>query len=484
MQDLNPIRLIGRFALVCGIAMLLGSCSILHKEETTDLKLIYQKSAQYHLPDRNPIIVIPGILGSRLQNADTGQTVWGAFNGGSINPNTEDGARVISLPIEEGKPLSESKDNVVADGVLDSVDINLFGLPLNIRAYASILATLGANGYRDESLGLNGIDYGDDHFTCFQYAYDWRRDNVENAHLLQEFIDDKRVLVQANYRERYGIEDADVKFDIVAHSMGGLLARYFLRYADEDLPENGEEPVVTWAGAEDVERLILIGTPNAGSVKAFGELVNGFDVGLFLPHYESALLGTFPAVYQLLPRPRHKAIITSDSEDQTEVDIYDPMLWAKYEWGLASKDKITQRYLRAVLPNVATDEERRQIALNLQSKILKRSKAFHAAMDIPAEPPEGTDIYMVLGDAHQTASEATIDVDTGKIKVTDYDVGDGTVLRSSALMDERVRGAWQPELKTPIEFASVLFLMSDHLDLTSNDIFTDNVLFWLLEDPR
>jgi len=242
MQGLNPFRLISKLTFI-GFITVLGACGILHKEPTTDLKFIYEKSAQYHLPDRNPIIVIPGILGSRLQNTDTGQTVWGAFNGEALNPNTEDGARIISLPIEEGKLLSESRDNVAADGVLESVDIKLFGLPLNIRAYASILSTLGAHGYRDESLGLNGLDYGDDHFTCFQYAYDWRRDNVENARLLQEFIDDKRVYVQANYRARYGIEDADVKFDIVAHSMGGLVARYFMRYGDEDLPENGEMPV-------------------------------------------------------------------------------------------------------------------------------------------------------------------------------------------------------------------------------------------------
>ena len=62
--------------------------------------------------------------------------------------------------------------------------------------------------------------------------------------------------------------------------------------------------------------------------------------------------------------------------------------------------------------------------------------------------------------------------------------GDGVVPRSSALLDQRVGGTWQPTLVTPIDFRSVLFLPEDHLGLTRNDVFRDNVLYWLLEDPR
>lgn len=31
------------------------------------------------------------------------------------------------------------------------------------------------------ALPLGSTDYGDGHFTCFQFDYDWRRDNVEDA---------------------------------------------------------------------------------------------------------------------------------------------------------------------------------------------------------------------------------------------------------------------------------------------------------------
>ena len=126
------------------------------------------------------------------------------------------------------------------------------------------MTTLGAGGYRDEALGLHAIDYGDDHFTCFQFDYDWRRDNVENAKRLKQFIEAKRAYVQQAYKKRYGIEQAAVKSDIVAHSMGSLVARNFPMYGDAELPADGQDAVVTWAGADFVDRLILVGPPNAG----------------------------------------------------------------------------------------------------------------------------------------------------------------------------------------------------------------------------
>ena len=87
-------------------------------------------------------------------------------------------SRISSASKREGAALTELRDEVVPDGALETLEIELFGfLPLGLSAYAEVLATLGAGGYRDEDLGLAGaIDYGSDHYTCFQYDYDWRRD--------------------------------------------------------------------------------------------------------------------------------------------------------------------------------------------------------------------------------------------------------------------------------------------------------------------
>ncbi len=58
------------------------------------------------------------------------------------------------------------------------------------------------------------------------------------------------------------------------------------------------------------------------------------------------------------------------------------------------------------------------------------------------------------------------------------------MLRSSALMDERVGGEWRPWLVSPIAWTQVHFIFRDHLGLTQDPAFTDNVLYILLEDPR
>ncbi|MBI3468676.1 MAG: hypothetical protein HY000_37210, partial [Planctomycetes bacterium] len=210
-----------------------------------DLGGIYNQAARHHDAQRNPVILIPGVLGSKLTEARTGRVVWGAFAGDYANPQTPAGARVAALPMREGSPLSELRNNVVPNGVLDRLKVKLLGLPLEQKAYVNILRVLGIGGYRDEQLGLAGaIDYGDDYFTCFQFDYDWRRDNVENAQRLHEFILQKRAYVQAEIEKRFGVADRDVKFDIIAHSMGGLVARYYLRYGPADLPADGSVPTV------------------------------------------------------------------------------------------------------------------------------------------------------------------------------------------------------------------------------------------------
>ena len=79
---------------------------------------------------------------------------------------------------------------------------------------------------------------------------------------------------------------------LVAHSMGGLVAQYFLEALE---------------GWRDCRALVTFGTPYRGSVNAVDVLANGLrPLGVDL----SAPLRSFPSVYQLLPR---YAMIGADS---------------------------------------------------------------------------------------------------------------------------------------------------------------------------
>ena len=458
-------------------------------QSAPDLGGLYNREAQYHGVVRNPIVVIPGILGSKLSVAIPGAepaadgtvpmtTVWGAFGGDYADPRTPEGARQVALPLEEDGNLA-ARDDVQPNGVLDRLKVKLLGLPFEQRAYFWILQTLGVGGYRDEELGMSGaIDYGDEHFTCFQFPYDWRRSNAENAKALHAFLVEKKAYVEEIYREM-GIEH-DVKFDIVAHSMGGLLTRYYLRYGTQDL--RGETPpTLDWRGAKLVERAVLIGTPNAGSVQAVTQLVEGITFSRILPSYSAALLGTMPAIYQLFPRPRHAAVVDADNPSRS-LDIFDPELWKRLGWGLASPD--ADATLAKLLPDVSEPEERRRRGLARQRESLLEAKAFAAALDKPASPPRGLELFLFAGDAVDTVSQLGVDVGTGEIRWTKTGPGDNVVLRTSALSDERVGGEWKPFLDSPIDWRQVTFLFTDHLGLTKDPAFTDNVLYLLLEAPR
>ena len=395
-----------------------------------DLGGIYGRAAQLDGPNRNPVIVIPGILGSRLVDSQTGQVVWGAFSGDYANPEKPQGARLLALPMRKGAGLAELTDTVVPERALDRLTVGVFGLPVTLDAYANILATLGAGGYRDQQLAEAGaIDYGEDHFTCFQFAYDWRRDNIENAKRLHDFILQKKTYVEAEYRRRYNNPAPEVRFDLVAHSMGGLIARYYLRYGDADLPPDGSVPRVTWAGASLVDRVILIGTPNAGSIDALTKLTGGVRFAPVLPKVQPAVLGTMPAIYQLLPRARHQPVVDHHTEKPL-TDLYDPAVWQRYGWGLANPEQ--QPTIQTLLPNQPEPGACTQTAADHLHKCLTRASRFAEALDQPSPPPPHLSLYLFAGDAVDTPSRARVDLTTGNLWVDRRAPGDGTVLRSSA----------------------------------------------------
>ncbi|MEL7237732.1 MAG: hypothetical protein AAGK78_02630 [Planctomycetota bacterium] len=441
---------------------------------------LYNKAAQSESPQRRPVVVLPGILGSKLVAPDD-TVVWGAFTGDFARPDTPEGGRLVSLPMETGKPLGELRDEVRADGALEQVRVNLLGLRITNQAYYEILGTLGAGGYRDQGLGNSGaIDYGDAHFTCFQFGYDWRRSNVETARELYRYLLKQRKYIADEMAKLHGDaapREDEVKFDIVAHSMGGLVTRYMLRYGDQPLPEDGSMPELTWAGAGLVERVIIVGTPNAGSIESLVQLQEGKKFApILLPRAPASVLGSMPSIYQLLPRPRHAPV----TENGVALDLYDPQVWIDRNWGLANPEHDDE--LEDLLPDVESAEARRAIALDHLRKSLAEAEQFAAALDLPAKLPGNLELHLFCGDAEPTNRSA--EWNGKELKMVDSGPGDGTVLRSSALLDERVGGEWTPTLQTPIDWTGYNFLFQNHLGITRSPEFSDKVLFLLLEAPR
>lgn len=201
-----------------------------------------------------------------------------------------------------------------------------------------------------------------------------------------------------------------------------------------------------------------------------------------LPKYEPAIFGTMPALYQLIPRGRHGVLVDAADPNRHFENTFDPELWERMRWGLA--DPRQDRVLQWLLPEVESAEERRRIALDHQRKCLKRAERFTQALDTPATPPDSLSLYLIAGDALPTPAVLSVDQKDGSVEVFEEAPGDGTVTRSSALMDERAGGDWSPRLVSPIKWKHALMIFSQHREMTSAPAFVDNLLFILLEKPR
>jgi len=116
------------------------------------------------------------------------------------------------------------------------------------------------------------------------FDYDWRLSNRHTAALLKAKVESWL----GEWRERTGDRTARVCF--LCHSMGGLIVRYYLEVL---------------GGGETAARVLTLGTPHSGSVKAVRALTgDAFARVPFFGDRITELVRTFPSVGQLLPTYR------------------------------------------------------------------------------------------------------------------------------------------------------------------------------------
>ncbi|MBT8225897.1 MAG: hypothetical protein HKP61_03070 [Dactylosporangium sp.] len=108
--------------------------------------------------------------------------------------------------------------------------------------------------------------------------YDFRRSIVEAARRLDAAVDEALSLRG---------EVAAKPVIIVAHSMGGLVARYW---------------IAVLGGWRRCQALITLGTPFRGAPKALDWLVNGVRVGPVVDARSTRVIRGWPSVYELLPQ--------------------------------------------------------------------------------------------------------------------------------------------------------------------------------------
>jgi pimeloyl-ACP methyl ester carboxylesterase len=140
-------------------------------------------------------------------------------------------------------------------------------------------------------------------------VYDWR-------------LDDLIKRIRSDYA------DPELKVDIVAHSMGGLATRYYLRYSTTDVLDSNDFPMSD-QGATRVRKIILLGTPNPGSVSGLDEFLQGFRIGL--RRIQTETFTTMPSASQLFPHSIRSALVNTHGE-VLDRDLFDVQIWRAVRW--------------------------------------------------------------------------------------------------------------------------------------------------------
>jgi pimeloyl-ACP methyl ester carboxylesterase len=455
----------------------------------SDISTIYENA----LPnaERNPVVLIHGFAGATLRRVEDGATVWGTFfTKDSLLPSKPEGLRAFALDIDHLLPSVEPEDLVaIADDtraveLLERVKADARIGDINVEIYGALVDLMEQAGYGD-CMGIPTAIADLEAPPCLTFFYDWRQDNVGNAVRLGRFLDQARGRIAALKAESGDEPGGEVYFDLVAHSMGGLLARYFLRYGAADVLSEINPPI-TWAGALHVDRLIMISTPNFGAMKVLRELVEGRHYPVV--KFEPAMVNTFVSAYQMLPRRDH-AVWLDEEGNPIEVDILSTELWEQNGWGAFAEGQ--DKYLAWMFPDQPLIEGRRQRMAEFMTAAFRRADRFFEVMDRRPETDCPTELTLFAADVQPTLARAIL-MDKDGRKVLRFDStktvrlkapGDRSVTRASAVADERLLGATTGFVSSPIPWNRKVFLTDMHRTFLGNPTFQNNLLHILLETP-
>ncbi|MDD5679886.1 MAG: hypothetical protein PHI59_01430 [Candidatus Omnitrophica bacterium] len=426
--------------------------------------------------DDNPIIIVPGIIGSRLVDNRTGKVMWGSIRTQQMFSRFGSGG--IALPIDE-LPLEKNIDDISSKGIIDKYEFPVDIIEFTV--YRELIQMFEEIGYK---LGdIRNPEQGD---NLYIFDYDWRRDNVENAKTLAERIE--------------GIKKAagkpKLKFNLICHSMGGLIGEYYMRYGGRDVLGQSPNFKVTHEGAKDIKKLILIGVPNLGSVPVFQYLHTGLDLKIL--KYPPYVIFTMPSIYQLLPA-RHISSFVDDSGNNMHIDLYDIENWKKYGWSMYSEDMIAAMKSQYKVKFKGTwEKEFKAFEIKRDRFIraaLERADFFHKSLNFRPIQSAPCEIILFGGDMVWTLNKVILKKDEKNNKWLTYfwdarlrekilAPGDSMVTKESLLaapVASTIKSGWA---RSPLEISFALFVARDHENIHKDQAFQDNLLNILLAGPQ
>lgn len=222
---------------------------------------------------QDAIVVIPGVMGSELLDVETGKQIWGLSDPRWYISAWTSGRSLDALLVSPAE----------IDGGYRRVKATRL---LRFPGFMPMLA--GLEPYTKLLRGLHGIVA--DRSQVAEFPYDWRLPVAHNAAILAEFCDAHLKHCRQLRTGGADIPPTDRKLVLVAHSMGGLLARQLAAV-----------PGI----AEDIRVTVTLGTPFFGAPKAVQMLASGSGLPVPLPYARArSLAAGLPGLFDLLPSYR------------------------------------------------------------------------------------------------------------------------------------------------------------------------------------
>lgn len=441
------------------LVLLLAGCTTLHPKP--DLARLYAGASNNQA--QPPVIIIHGLMGSTLVDSKTGEEVWP----GSIS----------TLAFSDYRSLARMDANERQGRRLKPGDL-FYGIG-GVDFYSGLIDTLEQIGHFHR--GVPGQPIGsNDRRHYYVLLYDWRRDNVKAVRALDKLIDQIRI----------DYADPDLRVDLIAHSNGGLITNYYLRYGPNDVLD-WEKPAQWQDASKRIRRVVLLGTPNLGSVTSVKRLFQGFRIALRTVPVE--VMATFSTPFETLPHPLVKSIVDPHGEP-LDIDIYDPETWRSRHWSVYSPE-----VMERVRKSMDTPAEGDAAVQHLQASFahnLQRARRFQWALTPPLTDPD-IDIAVFGGDCEMTQARAMLEVDSEgerlvfshkQLKATDgspdldsllLEPGDGLVTRASQVGRATMSSGREREPFNFFPIAQTFFLCEEHGQLTVNPYFQNNLLYFL-----
>ena len=422
-------------------------------------------SAQFRT-DQPPLIVIPGAFGSALRDRRDGRELWPGSGARLLFSNY----RQLELAIDAAS-LEPLPGNVEA--------FEIFKQGLGRDFYGRVLETLEQAGGYSRCRACEQPRLGRRNY--YVYLYDFRLDNMVAVRGLHELIE----------RIRFDYGDARQPVDILAHSNGGLLARYYARYGTEDVLERAN-PAPTFAGAGALRRVLLVGTPNLGTLQPVLSHTRGEEIGL--TKIPPEVMATCPAPPQIMPHPSLPWLVSIDGQVLPR-DLYSLSTWSDYQWSVFAPDVAE----RTVASHGGGARGRRYLGLlrDYMARHFQRGRRFAEALSVPGGERDLRP-YVFGGDCAPTLRRLVVEEVNGRacarervdqiahpVPGVDYaalmfEPGDTVVTRSSLVGRLSSDPAAPRDDVESMRVGHSVFLCEEHQSLTGNPSFQDNLLNALL----